>query len=113
MANKSPLEFATIEGWALPEKPGRLGFFEAVALAGLEGQWLRLSAKTQRETLGHAVFGKQLLQVGTDGTVRVQRSTAFGSDSESQTYDAHRIARAAEQKKLLSPGVYGPSYCSE
>ena len=110
MANKTPLTFATIPAWTHDGvAASALTFFEAVALSGLEGQWIRLDAKTQRATLGFPVFGRQEIKVA-DGVVRVRRSTAFGMDSEVNDYDLAAIREAAESGLRVSPGVIGARY---
>jgi hypothetical protein len=102
--------FTTIPEWAMPQAPGRLSFFETIALAGLEGVEIRLSAATQRALLGFPVFGKQSIKVNADGTVTVARVTCFGTDYEISEYAAQHIERAANAKLRLSPGTFGPGY---
>lgn len=107
---KTTIEFAAIPAWALPATPGALSFFETIALADLEGKWIRLSADTQRALLGSNVFGKQEIKVHADGNVTVTRSTCFGMDYESapRAHQAgHRGARTALARRLaLRPRVH-------
>jgi hypothetical protein len=103
-------EFAAIPAWALPTSAGHLSFFETIALAGLEGVEIRLSAADQRKLLGFPVFGKQAITVTADGTVLVSRSTCFGTDRETAEYSAERIERAATSRLRVSPGTFGPGY---
>ena len=104
------MDMITIPDWAKPDAPHKSAIFEVVALAGIEGKWIRMSAADQRAIIGHPVFGKQSICVKEDGTVDVVRKTCFGSDSEIATYTPDRIARAVAEKKRLSPGCYGGSY---
>ena len=110
--NRKPLAFTSIPAWTMPAAAGALSFFETIALADLEGKWVRLSAADQRAILGANVFGKQAFRVVGDGTVEISRSTAFGMDSEIASYDLYAIKSAAAQGKRLSPGASGPSYWS-
>lgn len=66
-------------------KADAIGFFESVALAGLEGEWFRVSAKQQREFFGNVPFGKRMVRVAKDGAVSVMRCMDFGSDFDIQT----------------------------
>jgi hypothetical protein len=59
-----------------------LGFFEAVCLSELEGQYLRLPAACQRHFFGAVLFGKKAVKVNPDGTVRVFWTSGFGQDWE-------------------------------
>jgi hypothetical protein len=59
-----------------------LGFFESIALAGLEGFWLRLPAATQRHFFGKVLFGNKAIKVSNDGKVTVFWTVAFGRDFE-------------------------------
>ena len=110
MTTRKPLTFANIPAWTLPSVPSALSFFESISLAGLEGQWIRLDAATQKALLGGVVFGKQEICVNDAGGVSVSRSVCFGQDSEDATYEISSIRAALEQKKLLSPGVSGARY---
>lgn len=106
-----PIQYTVIPAWTYTGKPpSHLTFFESIALAGLEGQWIRLSIGDQRATLGRDVFGKQEIKVDTEGNVKVRRSTAFGKDFELCEYTAHEIARAITEGKRISPGVSGPAF---
>jgi hypothetical protein len=110
MARTAKITFTELPQWTLTAKAGVLSFFEAIALADLEGKWIRLSADTQKALLGSNVFGKQEFRVNTDGTVDVSRSTAFGMDSEIAQYDLHAIKRAIERRVRVSPGMQGKGY---
>ena len=57
-----------------------IGFFEAVAIEGLEGEFFRIPAATQRRFFGRVVFGKLPVKVGKNGTVTTLRSVAYGRD---------------------------------
>lgn len=71
---------------SLPEtKADPIGFFEAVAMAGLEGQFVRIPAAVQRRHFGAVPFGKLGVRVANDGAVTTLRSVAFGRDYDEQT----------------------------
>lgn len=101
------ITFAALPDWVFPAKPDALALYEAIALAGLEGQWIRLSADTQRRLIGSNVFGKQEMRLNADGTFEVIISTCFGADSEQSSYSANVINGAASAGKRLSPGYSG------
>jgi hypothetical protein len=79
MKTAKPLTFATIPAWALPETPGVEGFYAAIALAGMEDKWVRLSADTQRALLGKVVFGKREIKVDDLGEIAQLRTVCFGT----------------------------------
>ena len=106
------MKFATIPDWAMPTKPDTLALFEAVALADLEDQWIRLDATTQRALIGFPVFGKQEFQISKAGELRISRQTCFGADSEVAEYSLARVSKAASARLKLSPGTFGPGYLS-
>jgi hypothetical protein len=67
--------------------PDAIGFFEAMAIEGLEEQWVRIPASVQRKFFGKVVFGKLGVMVGKNGIVRTMRSVSFGTDwNESRGY---------------------------
>jgi hypothetical protein len=101
---------STLPAWAMPDAPHRGAIFEVFALVGLEGQWVRLDAATQRALLGFPVFGKQAFRVNADGTIDCMRITCFGADFEQSTYQAAKVQQAAADHKRLSPGTFGPNY---
>jgi hypothetical protein len=110
MKSKS-ITFAVIPAWTFQEKePGIHTFFEAVALAGLEEQPIRIDAKTQRALLGFAVFNRREIVVHKDGTISCVVSVAFGQDAERATYSAAIVGQAAKARKQLRPGTTGPRY---
>lgn len=104
--------FTTIPAWTLPTTPDARSLFEVVALAGLEGQWIRLDAATQRAIMGGNAFGKQQIRISADGELFVTRSTCFGQDSETGTVTLSTLVRAISEKLKLSPGVFGRGYLS-
>ena len=99
-----------IPDYAYPITPGKLAFFETIALLGLEEKPIRLSAADQRRVLGFPVFGKQEIVVSKLGSVKMCRLTGFGQDCESCEYSASVIEKAAAAGKKLLPGVSGPGY---
>lgn len=96
------LTFATIPDWAMPEAPHANGLFEAIALAGLEGQWVRLDAATQRALMGYPVFGKLEFCVESDGEVRVIRSVCFGTMREQSIYQPATVRAAVAARARLA-----------
>lgn len=105
------LPFVTIPPWAFQGKsPSIYTFFEALALAGLEEQSIRLDAATQRALLGFPVFGRRSITVHKAGMVTCSVKVCFGQDFEAATYSAALIGRAAEAKKQLRPGTTGARY---
>ncbi len=60
-----------------------LGFFEAIALAGLEKQYVRIPAAIQRRYFGNAPFGK--LAVNVEGNrCRTLKAMDYGRDFDTQ-----------------------------
>lgn len=77
-------QFRKFQTAALPETtPDAIGFFEAVALAGLEKEYVRIPAATQRRHFGCAPFGKLAVRVES-GTCRTIKAMAFGRDFDTQ-----------------------------
>jgi hypothetical protein len=103
-------KFVSLPDWSKPTYPPSLfNLFERFALCGLEGQWVRMSAKDQKETMGFPVFGKQEIKIA-DGLISIRRSVCFGTDSEVCDYEPHVVRSAIEKKLKLSPGVFGRRY---
>jgi hypothetical protein len=74
---------STFEGYTADA----IGFFEAIAIEGLEEQFIRIPAAVQRKFFGKVVFGKLPVKVGKDGIVTTLRSVAYGRDwNESRGY---------------------------
>lgn len=110
--------FTEVPAWTFEgQRPGKHTFFEAIALAGMEGKRIRLSADTQRALLGYAVFGRRQIVVHRDGTVECTVSCCFGLDFESAQWSAATVSAAAQARKQLCPGMSGGRYfegrCSE
>ena len=59
--------------------PDGLGFFEAVALAGLENEWFTLTYDMQRYFFQQVPFGKKRVRV-KDNTIELIKKLAFGQD---------------------------------
>ena len=53
------MTFTTLPDWTLPRAGSVIDLFETVALAGLEGTWIRLSAADQRRVIGFPIFGSR------------------------------------------------------
>jgi len=60
--------------------PDATGFFEAVAIEGLEGKFIRVSAADQRRYFGRPVFGRRAVRVSKEGKITVKKTQAFGKD---------------------------------
>jgi hypothetical protein len=74
----------TIPAWACSGK-GFAAFMSALALADLEGKWVRISATQQMDFFNSAPFGKRA--IFSDGvTVRAIRQVCFGADIDEQTF---------------------------
>ena len=63
--------------------PDPLGFFEAIALAGLEGQFVRIPVAVQRRHFGNAPFGKLAVKV-ENAVCRTIKAMNFGRDFDTQ-----------------------------
>lgn len=102
---------AEIPQWTYEGKtPSVFTFFESVALAGLEGDAIRLSSGDQRRLLGHVVFGRRMIKVQRDGTIESTVSTSFGRDAETAKWSAWTLQIAAGAKKELHPSTIGHRY---
>lgn len=62
-----------------------IGFFEAIAIQGLEGEDMRIPAATQRHFFGNVPFGKKKISVDNRGRVELRWKVAFGQDFDSLT----------------------------
>ena len=102
---------AAIPAWSYAGKvPSIYTLVESIALAGLEGQYIRLSAADQQVTLGYAVFGRRVIKVQGDGTVECVVDAGFGRDQDSASWPAATVQAAATARKQLRPGTSGPGY---
>lgn len=66
--------------------PDPTGFFEAVAIEGLEGKWLRVSYADQRRFFGRIVFGRRAIMVMPDGQIKMFKIQDFGKDFDLWTF---------------------------
>lgn len=108
---KTVIKTVTIPSWTYEGKePGVLTFFESIALAGFEGQRIKLSAGIQQTLLGGVVFGRREITVLPEGTVKSSISVAFGKDYEEATWPASVISLALQEQKQLRPGTFGVHY---
>lgn len=68
----------------LPETTAdAIGFFEAIAIAGLEKQYVRIPAATQRRHFGCTPFGRLAVRV-ENGVCRTIKAMDFGRDFDTQ-----------------------------
>lgn len=75
--------YVSLPDWTMPHAGDRnlYSLAAALALAGLENRWIKLTAATQRALIGDARFGKQ--SVGLfDGQLLVSRSVCYGTDRD-------------------------------
>jgi hypothetical protein len=89
----------------LPETtPDPIGFFEAIALAGLEKQYVRIPAATQRRHFGNVPFGRLGVRV-ENGVCRTIKAQDFGRDfdtAEAFWSMADNAWRSTHSAELLS-----------
>lgn len=87
-STQSQVRKASIEqlpSWAISETGDFASFVSALALAGMENRWVRISAKQQRQFFGFAPFGKRA--VLSDGnTIRVLKIVSFGADIDERVF---------------------------
>jgi hypothetical protein len=60
-----------------------IGFFEAIALAGLEKQFVRIPAATQRRHFGNVPFGRLAVRV-ENSVCRTLKAMDYGRDFDMQ-----------------------------
>jgi hypothetical protein len=102
-----------IASWLYEGKePSVYTFCETLALAGLEGKGIRLSAGMQRRLLGYPVMGKLVFKVGQDGTVRTWCSQCFGTDFETMSFPSVYFGVAARRGEKIHPKYSGKGYFS-
>ena len=90
-SNPRSAEVVELPDWTIPSNADVDGFFSALALADLEGGWIRLSAATQKAFFGCAQFGKRAIK--SDGmSLKVYRSMCFGTDGECMSYTPAELA---------------------
>jgi hypothetical protein len=76
--------FSRFQTATLPETTAdAIGFFEAIALAGLEGQRVRIPAAVQRRHFGNTPFGKLAVKV-VNSTCQTIKAMDFGRDFDTQ-----------------------------
>lgn len=69
---RKPTHYTNLSVLSSTETPAdSIGFFEAVKLAGLEGQEIRVSVAVQKKHFGKVVFGKKTVVVSEDCTVEI------------------------------------------
>ena len=87
----------------LHAKPDPLGFFEAIALSGHEGQFVRILASAQNYFFGARPFGKRAIKV-EGNKITVIRSVDFGRDWDQQEYfwdQAGRCFRSTHDNRAV------------
>lgn len=106
MAGLGRVKVEQVPAWAYAgQSPGKYAFFAAMALAGLEDKAIRLDAATQRALLGAPLFGKRAFRVDSKtGTIRVMKSTCFGTDAHTGDYPPAMIQLALNQQREFNPG---------
>lgn len=68
----------------LESKHDAIGFFESIALSGLEGKFIRLSANLQRKFFGCVPFGRLGVKV-EGGTCTTIKAMDYGRDFDTQS----------------------------
>lgn len=63
----------------------------ALALAGLENRWVKLTAAQQRAIMGRVEFGKQSVGI-FDGQMMVTRQVCFGLDSDTRLVNPYQVS---------------------
>lgn len=82
-----------IPAWAIDNRtPDRYTVAAAFELAELTGQWIRLTAASQRAVFGSKLFGKCKLKVDENGITSV-RSVCFGTDFSDVILDWASVER--------------------
>lgn len=77
-------QFRNFPTVTLPETtPDAIGFFESIALAGFEKQYVRIPAETQRRHFGNTPFGRLAVWV-ENGTCRTLKAMDYGRDFDTQ-----------------------------
>jgi hypothetical protein len=72
--------FRTFPTVTLPDTSAdEIGFFEAIAITGLEKQYVRIPVATQRKHFGYAPFGKLAVRV-ENGVCRTIKCMDYGKD---------------------------------
>lgn len=92
--------------WTIPATPDVSAFFSAIALAGFEGVWFRMTAADQRALLGCKPFGNCAIK--SDGsTLEIFRTVCFGTDYEVTMHTGASLAALIASKLTARPGIYG------
>ena len=94
------IETVAVPVWVIGNENDGPAVASALALAELEGRWIRLSAATQRKLLGFPVFGKRAIY-SDGGNVRTMHSAAFGTDANVDIWTWADVTRAAREKRQL------------
>ena len=64
--------------------PDEIGFFEAIAIAGLECTYVRIPAATQRRHFGNVPFGKLAVRVNGNACTTI-KAMDYGRDFDTQS----------------------------
>lgn len=76
--------YVTLPRWTFEgAQPDLYTLGSAIALAGFEDRWIKLTAEQQREVIGDARFGKQSIGL-FKGELWVTRSVCFGTDRDTR-----------------------------
>lgn len=99
------LNDAEIPAWTYAECDQSIyTLVSAIALAGLEDKWIRLSADLQRKLCGFAIFGKQLFCIRKDGTFTVTNKCAYGKDFNDHSAPQSELIRLLPLRKAIRAG---------
>lgn len=104
-ANNSPrtCKIASIPMWTHGDDASIFSFVSAIALSGLEEQWIRVSVGDQRKLLGFPVFGRKAIKIiGKDSSVSIYKTQAFGQDGEKVTFQPSRVTELVKEKTVFN-----------
>lgn len=89
--------------------PDAIGFFEGVALAGMEGVRMRVSHSVQRKHFGKIVFGKKAVTI-KNATILLEYNAGYTStcwESVDSVYSAtHNAVGTFSEGELFRTGAF-------
>lgn len=87
------------------EKTSKYEIAANIALKGIEGQWVRMSAQEQREVFGAFIFGKLQIRVDLNGQGKVEArkraGCSFTGDMLWNEWTLDQVAAAASTGRKL------------